>query len=95
MERQEAQPLGLRILGWLLLGLLATWIAVALSRHWLAPRSPSPTHPYGVKFKGSKVFYFPEPLGLFMDYFIWIFVLICVAGAAWSLVLRYRARTSG
>lgn len=91
MEREQL-PLGLRLLGFAAAVLFAVWWLAGLSRRSWAARSPSPSHPYGVRFKGGQVFYFSDPVGIFMDHFLWVFFLVLGIVLAWELMVRIRAR---
>jgi len=95
IEPGKRYPLGLRVLGTAAAGLFVAWWIAALLRHLWAPRSPSVSHPYGVTFKGGQVFYFPQAVGIFMNYFLWFFFAVLVTVAVWDLVLRRRAGARG
>ena len=88
----ERPPLGLRLLAVAAAVLFALWWLAGLSRHFWAPQSPSPSHPYGVRFKGGQVFYFSGPVGIFMAHYLWVFFPILGIVLAWELMARIRAR---
>jgi hypothetical protein len=84
--------LGLRLLASAAATLFVVWWLAGLSRHLWAARSPSASHPYGVRFKGGQIFYFSHPVGLFMDHFLWLFFLVLGIVLAWQLVVSLRDR---
>jgi hypothetical protein len=72
---EDGAPLPVRIVWWLNVVLFMTYIGVAVSSQWWAPQSSSPSHPYGVRFRGGDTYFYPTALGWFMDkYFFWIFI---------------------
>ncbi len=68
-------PLAFRILYWLNMALFMAFVCIAFSSQWWAPRTPGPSNPYRVTFRGRHTYFYPTPLGWFMDrHWLWIFV---------------------
>jgi hypothetical protein len=82
----------LRLIGTVAAALFVVWWAAGLFRHLWAPSTPSPSHPYAVRFKGGQVFYFAEPVGVFMEYFLWFYLAVVVSLVVWNSVLARRAK---
>jgi hypothetical protein len=87
------RPRASRVIDATLMALLGVWVLVAVTRSYWIPTSPSPSHPYGVKFRGPHTYYFPAWFGYFVQYFLVAY--FAAFALSWYLTYRYRRSLRG